>query len=454
MKLNKDIIVSLLALVLVGLPVALSAQTSSINAFSPYSMYGIGEINTQGTLQMRAMGGAGVAQRLPSAVNTLNPASYSSTLQRSFLFNFGIDGAYYKNTQNKYSDEGTSLSKTGYGTFSFHEIALQFPITRGLGVGLSLNPYSSVGYRMKSYDDQDEIWGDVGRVQYAYDGEGDVTEVKLGVGWEVFKHFSIGAAVQYYWGEIDRNYSTKVLNNYGEGAFSSTIGNEAYYISRFKAQFGLQWNVLFTKKNILTLGATYDLGGNLNPRVTNKVYIDDTFSSEVSNVEERLELRLPSQISAGIYYQNPKVSVAADYTYQDWGSKNSTKELITEGFEVAYTDTHTIKAGVEYTPNVYDVRRYMRRVHYRVGFRYGDYYQTFQNHKVNQYAITAGLGFPLKFMGMSSIDVSFEYGSRGDRTMLQVDAKRLGMVRQNYFKFALGFSMFGEDYWFVRPKFD
>ncbi len=437
-----------------GLPIALSAQTSSINAFSPYSMYGIGEINTQGTLQMRAMGGAGVAQRLPSAVNTLNPASYSSTLQRSFLFNFGVDGAYYKNTQNRYSEGTTSLAKTGYGTFNFHEVALQFPITRGLGVGLSLNPYSSVGYRMKSYDEQDEIWGDVGRVQYAHDGEGDITEVKLGIGWEVFKHFSIGAAIQYYWGEIDRNYSTKVLNNYGEGAFSSTIGNEAYYVSRIKAQFGLQWNVLFTKKNILTLGATYDLGGNLNPKISNKVYIDDNFSTEVSNVDKRLELRLPSQVSVGLYYQNPKVSVAADYSYQNWGARNARKEIISDGFEVAYNDTHTIKAGVEYTPNIYDARRYMRRVHYRIGFRYGDYYQTFQNHKVHQYVLTAGLGFPLKFMGMSSIDVGFEYGRRGDRTMLKVANSSLGMVRQDYFKFSVGFSMFGEDYWFVRPKFD
>ncbi len=450
----KAIIFSFLTAAISCFATEASAQTSSINAFSPYSMYGLGEVNQQGTLQMRSMGGAGVAQRLPSAVNTLNPASYSSTLQKSFLFNFGVDGAYYKNLQNKYSADGVSSAKTGYGTFNFHEIAIQFPLTRGLGVGLSLNPYSSVGYRMSGYDDDDDIWGDVGRVKYSYDGEGDITEVKIGLGWEVFKRFSIGVAMQYYWGDIDRNYSTSVVNNFGEGTFSSIVGNENYSVSRVKAQVGVQWDAIFTKKHVLTVGATYDLGGDLAPKTTNSVYINNIFSTEVSNVGKRLELVLPSQVTAGIYYQNPKVAVAADYTYQDWGAKNSRHEIISDGFEVSYADTHTVKMGVEYTPNLYDVRNYMSRVHYRVGFRYGDYYQAFQGRKLQQYAVTAGFGFPIKFMGMSSIDVGFEYGSRGNRGSVSLDNKRLGLVRQNYFKFSLGFSMFGDDYWFVRPKFD
>ena len=33
-------------------------------------------------------------------------------------------------------------------------------------------------------------------------------------------------------------------------------------------------------------------------------------------------------------------------------------------------------------------------------------------------------------------------------------APKIGMIRQDYFKVGLGFSLFGEDYWFVRPKYD
>ena len=436
------------------LPVGAFGQTSSINAFSPYSMYGVGEINTPGTLQMRSMGGAGVAQRMPSAVNTLNPASYSATMQRSFLFNFDADGAVYKNTQNIGSGSESRKAKTGYGTFNFHEIAIQFPLTRGLGVGLSVNPYSSVGYRMQGYEQNDAVLGDVGRVKYRYEGEGDITEVKIGIGWEIFKDFSIGAAMQYYWGDIDRNYTTSIPNSYGDGSFSSTVGVENYGVSRIKGQVGLQWDIYRSNRHLLTFGATYDIGGNLLPSVSNKLYINNVFHSTVVDSEQRLELRLPQQVTAGFHYRNHKITAAVDYTYQDWGARNAQPEYVADGFEVAYTDTHTYKVGVEYVPNLYDVRNYLRRVHYRLGFRTGDYYQAFRGHKIRQYAVTAGFGFPIKFMGMSSIDAGFEYGIRGDRSMLQLDGKQLGMVRQTYFKFSIGISMFGEDYWFVKRKYN
>ena len=453
MYLNKRVILIIAVIAAVCLPAGVMGQTSSINAFSPYSMYGIGEINTPGTIRMRAMGGAGVAQRLASDVNTLNPASYSATMQRSFLFNFGVDGAVYKNLQTIYSAESQRNAKTGYGTINFHEIALQFPLTRGLGIGLSLNPYSSVGYRMQGYEQNDEVLADVGRVRYRYDGEGDITEVKIGIGWEIFKRFSIGAAMQYYWGDIDRNYSTAVVGNYGDGTFSSTIGSENYAVSRIKAQFGLQWGIFQTARHALTFGATYDLGGSLAPTVSNYLYINNVFQSGVVNSSQRLDLRLPQQVSGGFYYQNPKMVVAADYTYQNWAARNSGVEMVADGFEVAYADTHTCKLGFEYVPNLYDVRNYMRRIRYRVGLRMGDYYQAFQGHKVKQYAVTAGFGLPIRFMGMSSIDLGLEYGIRGSRTMLQTEGRRLGLVRQNYFKFSLGIAMFGDDGWFYKHKY-
>ena len=64
-------------------------------------------------------------------------------------------------------------------------------------MGISLMPYSSVGYKMSFLDQSDDVAGNVGAASYTYSGDGDVTEVKLGVGWEPFKNFSIGAAAKY-----------------------------------------------------------------------------------------------------------------------------------------------------------------------------------------------------------------------------------------------------------------
>lgn len=49
----KNTLIKLVVIAAVMIPCAAAAQTSSINAFSPYTMYGIGEQNTPGTLPMR-----------------------------------------------------------------------------------------------------------------------------------------------------------------------------------------------------------------------------------------------------------------------------------------------------------------------------------------------------------------------------------------------------------------
>lgn len=421
-----------------------SAQESSINAFSPFSMYGIGEIKSQGTLPQRSMGGAGVALRSLSTINLLNPASYSAALPRSVLFNFGLEGQNFYNSQMQ--ADGT-MKKTSYCTFNFHDIALQIPLTKRLGLGLSLAPYSSVGYRM--YDR--ETIADVGLAEYDYSGEGDVTEVKVGLGWEPFKNFSIGAAAIYYWGDIDRNYRMTLIPYTGTGTYPSTIGLSNYSISHFAAQFGVQYTPIMNKKRVLSLGLVYDLGGDLNPMVTNTIKVNGTINSEAVNRVENLPLVLPHKLSAGAFYETQKFAVAVDAVYERWGSSNTTAETASGDFRVAYCDTGIIKAGVEWTPNRNDVRNFLKRWHYRLGFNYGYYHQTFGGERVPQYALTLGFGIPVKFGGFSSVDVGFEYGCRGKDQLI---TEQVSMLKQQYFKFAIAFSLFGEDYWFVRPKYD
>ncbi len=53
------------------LPFIAAAQESSINSFSPYTFYGLGDITTQGTSYIRSMGGAGVAMRTPARICTM-----------------------------------------------------------------------------------------------------------------------------------------------------------------------------------------------------------------------------------------------------------------------------------------------------------------------------------------------------------------------------------------------
>ena len=156
----------------------------------------------------------------------LNPAGYSATLRNSFIFEVGMEGNFLKNQQRKYSSLSTSdytTAENAKNTINLREVAVQFPLAKGLGFGLSLTPYGSVGYKMNTLEQNEDTWGTVGAVMYSYEGSGDVTEIKAGIGWEFVRGVSVSIAATYYCGNILHNYSTSIYSDYvGPGDFVST----------------------------------------------------------------------------------------------------------------------------------------------------------------------------------------------------------------------------------------
>ncbi|MFR9523855.1 MAG: hypothetical protein SNH94_04700 [Rikenellaceae bacterium] len=449
MRKFKNIFIAAIAVVVAMIPSVLMAQSyGSINTYSPYSMYGLGELNTQGTLNTRSLAGVGVSMRSPTEINLLNPAAYSGALSRSVLFSYGMEGSNYFNSQ---SLNGSTV-KNSYAAFNIHDIAIQIPITKKMGMAISVTPYSSIGYNIATTENVT----DIGLLSYTYEGGGDLTQVKLGVGWEIAKNLSVGVAAQYYWGGLYRSFTMSPYVVTGYGTYYTTVGETSYDISSIKGQLGLQWVAIATTKRNLNFGLTYDLGGDLNPDMIHKVYTDGSLLTIIADYDaETLDLVLPGQLSAGVSYQTPKWLLGFDYTYQDWLSKNSDfVETTSSGVDVAYNDFSTYKLGAQWTPNRNDVRKYFKRVSYRAGLRYGGYQQTFSGEELTQYAVTLGASFPIKMSGISKVDVGLEYGARGSDNVFISGESKVGLIRQDYFKFAFGFTLFGEDYWFQRPKFD
>ncbi len=445
----KKIIKSLLVCAMVMLNGVLLAQTTSTkNTYSLYSMYGIGEIATQGTLSMRSMGGAGVGSRTATSINLINPASYSVAIQQGILLDIGLEGAFVTNAQ----DNAGSVSKSGYIAANIHNISLQLPITRGFGLAFSVAPYSSVGYNINTYDaSQSEI----GIQSYNFQGTGDITEVRIGAGVKIAKGLSLGVTMQYYWGLLERYYSIVIFQTTGSNTPSPVQGVSATYVSKLKAQFGLQWDAYAKDYTMLTIGAVYDMGGNITPE--EEVWVATGSASDVAGLVSVDEARypalyMPHQITLGATYRDRKWHAATDLTFQKWGDSGSV--LTTQGVEVAYRDVYQAKFGVEYTPNRLDSRRYMRRAAYRAGARVGNYYQTFGDHTLMEWAITAGVGLPIKMFGMSNIDVGIEYGSLGSLKSVYSGSNSMNLVRQNSFKLSVGVTLFGDDYWFQRIKYD
>ena len=84
LKVKFDKILILLALVVSALPAR--GQNEAYNSYSPYSMYGIGDISKFGTAYNKSMGGVGIATRDKRNINILNPACCSKTFPDYFAY--------------------------------------------------------------------------------------------------------------------------------------------------------------------------------------------------------------------------------------------------------------------------------------------------------------------------------------------------------------------------------
>ena len=114
------------ACAVVGIFSASAQGGAAVTAYSPYTMFGIGELQTLGTTQMRAMGGAGVAWRSSQMPSITNPAGCSATLQKSFLFNVGAEGNFLQNAQKQYGASGDFTRMAKNGKNSVNNIFLLF----------------------------------------------------------------------------------------------------------------------------------------------------------------------------------------------------------------------------------------------------------------------------------------------------------------------------------------
>lgn len=461
MRIDRKNLLTILSLVLL-VPLASRAQDSSINTFSPYTMYGLGNLNGASSTAFVGMGGASIGFRnagfdtpADTKINLANPASLSGIAPKTFIFDFGLAGSNVYLSQR----DGGQLRRSSFNTFNVNNITLAFPLARKLGMAINISPFSQVGYRVHT-DDMSYL-ADLGVVRYYYDGQGDLNEAKLALGWEPFDRLSIGAEISYMWGNIDRTYQAIILNYTGSGEYgeiSSRNGasaNTNERVSRAFGAFGVQYTALEKPKSRLTVGATYRIGGKLNSTRTDYIPSNNIYGDTVRFSELRSPLRMPQTIGAGVYFHRPKWAVGADYIWQDWGRANNfaaNPSKNPNAMGVKYVNTSTYKLGVQFTPNRYDVRgrfaSFWNRITYKAGVRYNDFYMQFGGRKIAEKAVTIGMDIPFSAMNVSQISVGLEYGERG--TMKQ------SLILERYFKINVGVMLFGRDYdyWFEKYRYN
>src|SRR5665648_222779 len=109
------------------LPALLSAQFNN-NTTSPYSRFGLGDLQSNSFGRTAAMGGASLASRNSQQINTSNPASYTAVDSLAFLFEFGVNG--------KFSSYKNNISSFTSNDVNFRYFAMNFQITNWLATSM------------------------------------------------------------------------------------------------------------------------------------------------------------------------------------------------------------------------------------------------------------------------------------------------------------------------------
>lgn len=416
------------------------AQDGAYTSYSPYSIFGVGDINHQGNAYNRSMGGVGIALRNNRFINYLNPAAVTARDTLSFMLDFGVslDGKIYK--QNGV--------KSANNLFNIADFVFTVPIYRKSAFIAGITPYSSLGYDFSHDLEDKEVVASAGNMNYSSAGEGGLYQLFVGAGATFWNRLSVGAQFLYYFGNIDK----ATVMNFTSSSYRDIYSGYTLNLHAVGGKFGIQYETKISPGLTLTAGATYRTSSKVKGYVSDYKYatissVTDTLKYDRDTLSKGSSVTLASEYGVGLSLKkNDKWRIEVDYTRSDWSGSNL--EAVT-GFanvgETKFTTTfsQSLKAGFEFIPNRNDIRYYMRRCSYRGGVYYDRDYYKMNGHTVNSYGVTFGITFPV-FRWYNGVSVGVDLGQRGRASD--------GMIRERYAVLVVGFNI--HDIWFQKPKYD
>ena len=418
------------AALLLSVPCAYAQTDGTYGGYSPYSVFGVGQLHQSGTAWNRGMGGVGIAARNNRYVNVLNPAAVTARDSLSFMSDFGLTGK-----MSLFTDNGNKGAKT---VMNIDDFVISFPMWRHTAFMAGIRPVSDVGYRITS----STIDPDSGKQTFISSGNGGIYQLFAGAGVTLWNRLSLGAQFNYHFGNIAKTAST----SYEESSYRNFQSGDSLQIRNAGVKFGLQYAQKLSGKHALTLGATYQLSTRMNG--TSVHYTEKgSYNRDraVVSLNEK-NIRMGSELGVGLAYTfGDKLFAEFDYTRTDWSRSglDQVKGFSSNG-ELPFLPAagQSFRLGVEYTPNRTDIRYYLRRCTYRAGAYYEQSYYTVGGNQIDALGVTLGLTLPV-FRWYNGISIGLDFGQRG-----------LGgaPVKEKYFGFNLGFNVF--DIWFQKRSYE
>ena len=404
-----------------------SSGFAQLGTSSPYSRFGLGDLQGNVFPAYNALGGGVTALSSPQSINPSNPASYIFFKPNSFLFS---TGGLHKTTriQNLTDKQVTNNS-------SFSHLTAAFPIiSKKLGASIGMLPYSNIGYTLNTRNNQDNA-------DMTYSGDGGLSKVYFGVAWSKrngYDGLSVGINASYLFGGLNRR--KKLI--YDDNSFFNSQSNSKINLKGYFYEFGIMYEKNLRAEKVISFGLTTNNKASISAKRTNLV---ETFSgvtqiiidTAISTLERRAAT-LPQHTSAGISYRDGKrLLLVADLSMQNWAQYNLFDEadVLNNGIRIS--------GGVQYTPEFNSVTKYYKRMQYRLGAAYSNTPLTLNDTQLKEMSVSFGFGIPVR-KSRTKYDVSLTLGQRGTTDN--------NLIKEQFVRFGLSVSY--EGIWFVKRKYD
>ena len=392
---------------------------------SPYSGYGVGILNNTANVPMASMGGLSYALQNNLYINYKNPASYVAFDSLSFI----ADAALSLSSNNLITN--TQTQKGSVGRLSYLMIGL--PITKHWRTSVGIIPFSDIGYKV--FDKQVDAL-------YFYEGSGGLMQLYWGNAFKLAKNLSLGLNVSYMFGTMNNSSFVE----FSQSNFLNSRILKTTLVDGIHLSAGLQYFIDMKNNNRLGLGLVYENSAYIWARESLLInnYLGEfnnttTYDTVIYDPANKGRMVIPQTVGFGLTFSHAdKILVGTDISWQNW-SKFSIMERAD-----SLKDALIAIVGLQYTPDPLS-NKYYKKIKFRVGGKFSTGYMRFHNKPIQEFSVSAGVGFPLRtFTSQSSINIMFEYGQMGT---IQND-----LIKQNYFKVVLGFVL--HEKWYQRVKLE
>lgn len=419
---------------------------------SPFSRFGIGNINDQGGMHLRHMGGLGTSYIDAFQLNFVNPASLSYLKSTAFDIGLEMQRANIDDFQNSSVQWSGNLSYISFGfplRNPLNEVFSNEDYKFNWGMGFNLTPVSSISYDLSRTDSLPSI----GSFERNFRGSGGFWKATWGNAIK-YEDFSIGANIGYMFGKDSfiRNIDfTEEIAAY-DNSFSREYSAKGFYWDA-----GMMYQLILNKsevddKNtiteprILTIGVTgkSNTGLNLTSDVSEvNVLVASAFNILIDTVNVATGVKglgtLPGEFAVGMTYSHEnKYAIGFDFKRTFWSNyRNDANPEVLD-------NTTRFAIGGHFKPNYKSINSFLERITYRAGIYIEEDPRTINGQSIDNVGLTLGFGLPFSWQRkFSHLNLGLNIGRR---TLDNV-------LKENFIKINLGFT-FNDNEWFIKRKYN